>query len=346
VSFLAPSFLWLLALAVPVVVLYFFRQRQQDLLVPTSFLWAEALRDTRAAAVLRKFLKSVLLLLQLLFLALAVLALAGATAELLSGRAPRLVVALLDRSASMGVRDAGGRTRMEAAKEALLGAVDGLRGEDRMMVAAVDARAEVLVPFTGERARLRAAVGRVEVRDLPTDFSDAAVLLRAQRTASTGRETEVLVLSDGAFPDPGTLEGTKVSFVPLGEAVDNAGITDVKVVRSPGAPPALFVSVECFGGSRSNAPWRCTAGSGSSTRGRSRRPRGRRRWRCSPSGGWTPGPRSCAFSARTPSPGTTGSPWSSAPIPRGASPSTGRGATASWRGSPTCARGSSAPRLR
>jgi Ca-activated chloride channel family protein len=247
-SFLAPGYLWLLSLAAPVIFLYFFRQRQEERVVPTNFLWAQAIQDTRTAAVLRKFLKSLLLLLQLLFLALAVLALAGATASLFSKGSARLVVAVLDRSASMGIKDGGdGRTRLEAAKAALANAVDGLREGDRMMLLAVDERAEVLVPFTGEKDRLLRAAGAVEVRDLGTDLADAAVLLKAQGAAAAGRELEVLVLSDGAFPDPGGLQGARVSFVPFGEEKDNAGITDLRVVRGAAGAASLFVSVEAFG---------------------------------------------------------------------------------------------------
>jgi hypothetical protein len=247
-SFLAPGFLWLLSLAAPVVFLYFFRQKQEERVVPTNFLWAQALQDTRTAAVLRKFLKSLLLLLQLIFLALVVLALAGATASLWSRGSTRLVVALLDRSASMGVRDGeGGKSRLDLAKEALGRAMEGLREGDRMMLVAVDERAEVLVPFTGDKERLLRAAEAVEARDLGTDLTEAVVLLKAQVAAAAGRDLEVLVLSDGAFKDPGALAGAVVSFVPFGSAKDNAGITDLRVVRGAEGKAALFVSVEGFG---------------------------------------------------------------------------------------------------
>lgn len=247
-SFLAPGFLWLLALAAPVVALYFFRQRQEERVVPTNFLWAQAIQDTRTAAVLRKFLKSLLLLLQLVFLALAVLALAGATASLWSSGSTRLVVAVLDRSASMGVADGpDGKTRFEAAREALLGAVEGLGSGDRMMLLAVDEGAEVLVPFTGEKERLRRAAKEIEVRDLGTDFAAAVVLLRAQAAAAAGRSLEVLILSDGAFPDPGSLPGAAVSYVPFGAEGNNAGITDLRVGRGADGKSSLFASIEAFG---------------------------------------------------------------------------------------------------
>jgi hypothetical protein len=248
VNFLAPGFLWLMALAAPVVLLYFFRQKQQDRVVPTNFLWAQALQDTRTAAVLRRFLRSLLLLLQLLFLALLVLALAGATASLWTTGSSRLVVAVLDRSASMGAKDgAGGATRLDQAKASLRVAIEGLREGDRMMLLAVDERAEVLVPFTGEHDRLLGALDAVVPRDLGTDLAEAAVLLKAQGAAAAGRDVEVLVLSDGAFADPGGIEGMRISYVPFGEAKDNAGITDLRVSRGSDGAPSLAVAAEAFG---------------------------------------------------------------------------------------------------
>ena len=92
-----------------------------------------------------------------------------------------------------------------------------------------------------------AAVDAVEVRDLGTDLTDAAVLLRSQGAAAAGRELEVLVLSDGAFPDPGGLEGLRVSYVPFGEAADNQGIADLRVVRGSAGEVSLLVSAEAFG---------------------------------------------------------------------------------------------------
>ncbi|MHC4821269.1 MAG: BatA domain-containing protein, partial [Planctomycetota bacterium] len=164
-SFLAPGFLWLLGLSLPLIALYFFRQRQEDRVVPTNFLWVQAIQDTRTAAVWRKFLKSILLALQLIFLALLVLALSGATASLWDSGSNRLVVVLLDRSASMGIHDGDedGATRFEAAVAALDNAIDGLQDGDRMMLIAVDDRAEIIEPYTGEKERLRLAASKLEV---------------------------------------------------------------------------------------------------------------------------------------------------------------------------------------
>ncbi|MHC4924603.1 MAG: BatA domain-containing protein [Planctomycetota bacterium] len=248
-SFLAPGFLWLLGLSLPLIALYFFRQRQEDRVVPTNFLWVQAIQDTRTAAVWRKFLKSILLALQLIFLALLVLALSGATASLWDSGSNRLVVVLLDRSASMGIHDGDedGATRFEAAVAALDNAIDGLQDGDRMMLIAVDDRAEIIEPYTGEKERLRLAASKLEVRDLSTRLDEAVLLLRSQITAAAGREVEVLLLSDGAFDDPGGLEGARISFVPFGSKTRNAGITDLRIIRGPGASPSLFVSVEVFG---------------------------------------------------------------------------------------------------
>ena len=72
-TFHSPAFLWLLA-AVPVVVLlHFLRARRRQHAVSALFLWERA---THAASLRRRVRPSWLLLAQLLFTALAALALA------------------------------------------------------------------------------------------------------------------------------------------------------------------------------------------------------------------------------------------------------------------------------
>jgi Ca-activated chloride channel family protein len=105
----------------------------------------------------------------------------------------------------------------------------------------------VLFPFRGYHDRLLSALEGVEPRDLGTDLTDAAVLLKAQGAAAAGRDVEVLVLSDGAFADPGGIEGMRVFYVPFGEAKDNAGITDLRVSRGADGTPSLAVAAEAFG---------------------------------------------------------------------------------------------------
>jgi len=72
VGLLIPFALGLLALAVPIVVLYLLKVKREDLTVSSNFLWRRVLEDKQANAPWQKLQKNWLLLLQLLLLFLLV----------------------------------------------------------------------------------------------------------------------------------------------------------------------------------------------------------------------------------------------------------------------------------
>ena len=111
-SFLGPAYLLLGLIAVPIILIWFLRQRREPLTVPTIFLWRRAMEEERVAPILRNLTRSILLLLQLLALLLLVLAAAGAVLNLALGGKSRRVILLVDRCASLGTVEAGGATRL------------------------------------------------------------------------------------------------------------------------------------------------------------------------------------------------------------------------------------------
>jgi Ca-activated chloride channel family protein len=113
-SFLAPSALWLLTAAIPIIVLYMLKMRRKQVSVSSTLLWTRLLLDREANAPWQKLRRNLLLLLQLLILAALVFAAARPaiqTPVVASGS----VIALLDASASMNVTD-GNASRFEEAR--------------------------------------------------------------------------------------------------------------------------------------------------------------------------------------------------------------------------------------
>jgi len=76
-SFLAPLFLALSALAIPIVILYMLKLRRRETEVSSTMLWRMVLRDREANAPWQRLRRNLLLLLQLLLLALLVRWLGG-----------------------------------------------------------------------------------------------------------------------------------------------------------------------------------------------------------------------------------------------------------------------------
>ncbi|MGA7732327.1 MAG: BatA domain-containing protein, partial [Chloroflexia bacterium] len=97
---LLPAALALLALAIPIIILYMLRLRREELSISSSMLWRRALMDRTANAPWQRLRRNLLLLLQLLLLLLLVLGLARPFVSARTGVAGNLVL-VLDASASM-----------------------------------------------------------------------------------------------------------------------------------------------------------------------------------------------------------------------------------------------------
>jgi hypothetical protein len=226
---LAPSALWLLALAAPLVVLYVLRVKRERRRVPSVWLWQAAARDLMARAPFRKLLPEVPLVLELL--ALACLALAAARparrARNLAGDHFAIVV---DTSASMAAVDPSGKARIDLAKDAARALVAGLPpGADAMLVeAARDAR--VVAPAERDTRRLARAIDGLAARDVEGDLG-AAVTLAAGRLEQLGGRRTVVVITDGYLARPADVPRSAVGIdvVEVGDAVDNAAIVRVDV---------------------------------------------------------------------------------------------------------------------
>ncbi len=182
------------AIAVPaLVILYFLKLRRQTKEVSTTLLWKKSIQDLQANAPFQRLRKNLLLFLQLIILALILLALAQPRSATTSEGGRKLVI-LIDRSASMRSLDAadelGTQTRLEKAKEDAIKLVESMRAPslfqdannaDEAMVITFDTNAEILAPMTADQATLIAAINAVEQTDAPSSIDEAYRLAQAQR---------------------------------------------------------------------------------------------------------------------------------------------------------------------
>ncbi len=245
--FLSPwAFLWLAA-AVPVVLLYFLKLRRQRVPVSSTWLWVRSVQDLRVNAPFQKLRRSLLLILQLLLIALAVLALADPAGRASPPREKRWVL-LVDRSASMQMRDVK-PSRLAKAKDLARRIVRGCGPRDEVMVIAFSNRAQVMVPFTTSKDDAERAVDLIEPADTPTRIQEAFRIAASAVRAFKNRE--IVVLSDGGFePIRGGAEDIDVTYVPVGAVPRNAAITalDVRKPARTDDPWTVFAQVDLFGG--------------------------------------------------------------------------------------------------
>lgn len=246
-SFLAPAALWFAAV-LPVVVLFYLLKRKRVVrLIPSTVLWQRFLAETQASSPFQRLRHNWLLILQLLLLALAVLALARPT---LSGHIAggRVQVVVLDASASMqSVDDVP--SRFERARNEALRLVDNLRSSDQMVVLQADAGARVLQSATSDKGQLRRALQSARVTDSSTRLIEA--LKMADSLTRDNRMAEVHLFSDGAAEGFEDLEssGLPLIYHRMGQEANNAGIVNFDLRPNPEDPSqrALFVAVSNAG---------------------------------------------------------------------------------------------------
>jgi len=251
VSFLAPLAFLAGLLAVPVILLYMLRLRRREVVVSSTFLWQQILRDREANTPWQRLRRNLLLFLQLLLLALLVFALARPFVTVPAVSAGRIAL-ILDASASMNAADMNGGTRLDEAKNRALAAIDSMSEGDRMTVIRAGSSADALTPLTDDRTLLRQAVSAVQAGYGTADWGAALTLAAAN--AGSGEDFTTLILSDGGGLQPRegvvrlpAIPGEPPQYDPIGTAGDNVAITAFSARALPGEPPQLFAQITNFG---------------------------------------------------------------------------------------------------
>ena len=238
-NFLSPTAFLLFGLAAPIVMLYILKLRRRREPVSTLLFWEQIFREKQTTSLFQKLKHLLSLLLQLLFLALLVLALARPQFAFMT-KSARQIILIIDHSASMNALD-GTLSRLESAKQEALRMVDNLRFIDEMMVVSCHTQPIIHSPFTNHQKSLRGAVESIVPTDVKTDLQPALTV--AHSVAQTKPNPEIIVFSDfHQIPDTllaqrespdAQLSDAKVRLlsVNLGEE-GNVGITQFRVRKS------------------------------------------------------------------------------------------------------------------
>ncbi|MEM9692322.1 MAG: VWA domain-containing protein [Myxococcota bacterium] len=223
-------------LAAAVVVLYILKLKRRPVAVPFVNLWEKVLRDKEATSLFSQLKRLLSLLVQLVLLALMMLAL-GDPRPAVNEREGRHVVVLLDGSASMKAVDVdpsaaivddeptlnafeqlmrrlgGGEqqitrvvpkqgdklTRLDVGRARVLEVIRGLGGSDRMLIAQMDAGVTPLSTMSEDTAELERALDRAEASDVRAPFARG---LEFALDALEGlANPEIILVTDGALDD-------------------------------------------------------------------------------------------------------------------------------------------------
>ncbi len=164
-GFLSPgSALWG-GVAGLLLLLYLIRPRHRPQPVAAGFLWSKVATRLGGQPFWKRLQRHRLLLLQLLFCLLTVLALLRPY-QVQPGRVGSRVVLLLDTSASMAAAPPGQASRLEQSRQEALRILEQAPARSEFLLAALDQELRLLQPFTAERGALRDQLRALEPRAL------------------------------------------------------------------------------------------------------------------------------------------------------------------------------------
>lgn len=233
-TFLSPWALSLFALAGLVILVYFLRRHAEPYRVSALFLWQETEEQGRRALL---FVRRPpwLLLLQLLALALLVLAIAN-PAYYTAGIPGRLAI-IIDGSASMQIsRD--GVSRYELAVERALALLDSAAGEFTLIQA--KRQPQLLLPLTEDKRRAREAL-RSSRPSLEGEASLGEIWQLLQSQAPLAQFRRIVYLTDHPLPEGG--ESLPLETIVLGEPASNLGLSSFVLRPEPGPEGGYSVFV-------------------------------------------------------------------------------------------------------
>ncbi len=254
-NFLSPTSLFLFGLAIPIIALYILKLRRRREPVSTLMFWEQLFKERQTTSLFQRLKHLLSLLLQLLFLALLVFAVARPQFAFITKSARQLIL-IVDHSASMNAvlvldpDNPSSESRLDSAKQQALRIVQGLRFMDEMSVISCHTRPVIHTPFTNHRKTLRQAIESIKPTDIKTDLKPAVDLAFA--VAQTKPNPEIIIFSDFQFVSDDTLaefqktqsqntsseedqvqqEKIKLHLLRIGEESNNVGITQFRVRKS------------------------------------------------------------------------------------------------------------------
>src|SRR3954470_23118120 len=270
----------LLALVPPAIVaLYFLKLRRQPLEVPSTYLWKRTIEDMHVNSLWQRLRQNLLLFLQLLLVALAMLALMRPGWEGTKLQGDRFIF-LVDNSASMSATDEkNAKNRLEKAKNVVGGMIDQMSSGMTAMIISFADTPQVVQEFTDNRRLLHERLETIEPTVRGTDLHGALEL--ADGLANPNRiplregdrdidvvepqKATLYIVSDGRFEavkgfSLGTLEPI---YVPIGSVdAKNLAIIAFSTRRSESKPEEkqAFVQVANFTSARQKAVVELTLG--------------------------------------------------------------------------------------
>ncbi len=238
-NFLNPlAFIGLISIPA-IIVMYLLKQKYKNQVVPSLFLWKQAVTMSLSERPWQKLRRNLLMLLQILLALLLVFALANPFA--LGSDFVASYVIIIDTSASMQATDSA-PTRFENAKSLVYQLIDDAKNGTEFSVIAASGNPFLLSGYTDDKLSVKNKIENLSVSNGGIDLAATAELVKM---VQSGKETTVFSFSDSMLEFAGV---EKQDFI-VGKNSDNVAITLLSHVVDSDRIVTL-VKVKNFGESR------------------------------------------------------------------------------------------------
>ncbi len=249
-SFAAPlNLLWLVPALGAVTLLYMLRRPRRDILVPSTQFWRNRSQETVQVRRLQKLTPQLLYFLQLL--AVALLILASAQPQLKRAAVMRQEYCLiLDNGLTMQCRDSGqDRIRFYTAQQQATEIIREAAAANATVSIVSTAPPHLLIALTTSQSALLQAINSAQPTDAASDMPGAALIAASAlhgQAAAKGETRRSLIVSDGTWNSSGDAVNVVkplafsrpelVSVAPQPGGTQDAGILHLVVQRDPLQP--------------------------------------------------------------------------------------------------------------
>ncbi|MDE0503234.1 MAG: BatA and WFA domain-containing protein [Candidatus Poribacteria bacterium] len=228
--FLNGSALYLFAFIPLVASLHFLRLRRNRHVVPSVMFWLEAIEDMKANVPFQRIRKYFPLILQLVFLSLAVVTVARPAFRSYSPLFGQSLL-ILENSASMQSTESG-KSRFDIAKKRALELIDQLDDRGQMMIMDTSRPPHhIRQGFTSDKEKLRRTIHELTPQHTSPEIK---LILSSAAAYGKGASTGIFYIGGNAqeIPNP----PPRLQKIVVGTPRENVGIVQFNVSRNPIQP--------------------------------------------------------------------------------------------------------------
>lgn len=217
--------LWplLFLLAVPIIIiLYLLKPKGEDYEISSNILWKKLLKNQQSKTFFEKFVHNILMYLQILIIALLVIALMSPFIQR-EGKSGGRKILLLDTTGSMQHKSNNGKTRLEEAVEQACDYVRTMDNTRFSIITVNGSQAQLLAVNSADRASIIGILQSLECSHSGGSLAEAQSIIDSLEGENSEVSADLLVYTDGSgAQDFQQLHGSAgMELYVVGDAVSN-----------------------------------------------------------------------------------------------------------------------------